>query len=261
VGIESLMTNQRLREDLKDGLTRVLRKVKKENYVPRGWWPTMDTSLEKLGWRERPKPVHFLRYPPYVQIRFDPGLIESDGRTPLDDGDRSGSIKHNSIERIRKWVRRFGFSKYFNPYRPYEFYGAAPIRKDIIDTVKSSGLQYMFTKSGFNLPPEVKYVDKDFIALNYTAGQWDGWTPFETVNDVSDLKSAEKRLLRRNKPGWLVSTVDSCLWTFSGEFWKHGSRLYEVAEFCAAGGVSKQLINVKPYTISRYARIIAEEKL
>jgi hypothetical protein len=93
--------------------------------------------------------------------------------------------------------------------------------------------------------------------LNYTAGQWDGWTPFETINDLTDLRKSEKKLLRADKPGWIVSTIDSCLWTFGGEFWKKSRKLHEIAEFCAMGGRSKKLINVKPYTVARYARIIA----
>jgi hypothetical protein len=160
---------------------------------------------------------------------------------------------------MRKLAGKFGFSKYFRPYRPYEFYKAGNIREDIVKTAKSVRLKYMFSKTGFNLSPEVKYLDDNFIVLNYTAGQWDGWTPFETVSDVSDLKKVERVLLRRKKPGWIVSTIDSCLWTFSGEFWKRGNKLYEIARFCANGGHSKKLINVKPFTISRYARIIAEQ--
>ena len=118
----------------------------------------------------------------------------------------------------------------------------------------------MFTKAGFHSSPEIQYKDDDFIALNYTAGQWDGWTPFETVNDVSDLEKAEKILRRQKKPGWIVSTIDSCLWTFSGEFWKRGSRLYDIARFCADGGRSGELINAKPTTIARYARILSEHE-
>jgi len=76
--------------------------------------------------------------------------------------------------------------------------------------------------------------------LNYTSGQWDGWTPFETINDVSDLKKSEKTLMKREKPGWIVSTLDSCLWTFGGEFWDKANRLLKIAQFCAGGGKTQQ---------------------
>ena len=49
----------------------------------------------------------------------------------------------------------------------------------------------MLTKSGFGKPPHIVYRDGDFVALNYTAGQWDGWTPFETINDVRDLSEQD----------------------------------------------------------------------
>ena len=155
---------------------------------------------------------------------------------------------------------KLGLNRFFLPYRPYEFCKPGPLQRDMVETVKSAGLEYMFTKSGFNSQPQIEYMDEDFIALNYTAGQWDGWTPFETINHVSDLKKAEKALSRRRKPGWIVSTIDSCLWTFTGEFWQRGTKLYDIAKFCADGGDSKKLINVKPITVARYARIIAQQE-
>jgi hypothetical protein len=250
------MTMERLKEGLEEGLSRILKRVKQEKYMPRGWWPTMDTDLEKGNWPETPKPFRFLKYPPYFQMRFHgkDKIFHNDSDS---NGSFSGSLKQNTIAAIGKFIHEFGFMKFFEAYRPYEFYRAGPIRKDIIEAPKSVGLKYMFTKSGFNADPEIKYVDEDFIALNYTSGQWDGWTPFETVNNITDLKKSEKILLKRNKPGWIVSTIDSCLWTFSGEFWKRGSKLYDIARFCAKGGNSGRLINVKPHTVSRYARIIS----
>lgn len=261
VGIESYMTNDRLQANLDDALSRILQKVKKESWLPRGWWPTMDTDLEKVNWRKGPKPLHIFPYYPYFQFRFHAKEKKFKENLNLADADISNSIKQNHIERIKRCLRKLGLTKYFAPYRPYEFYGPGRIKKDIIETVKSVGLKYMFTKSAFNLYPEVKYLDEDFIALNYTAGQWDGWTPFETINHVSDLRKSEKTLLKRNKPGWIMSTIDSCLWTFGGEFWKRATKLYEIARFCAKGGHSGRLINVKPFTVSKYARIVVEQNL
>lgn len=260
VGIESYIRNDRLRENLMDGLSRISKKVKNGSYVPRGWWSTMDTDLEKLIWWKRAKPIRLLRCSPYLQIRFYAGGKDGDENSHSVNGGISNFVKQDYIDKVKRWLQKIGWSKFFLPYRPYEFYRAGPIKNDIVKTVKSVGLKYMFTKAGFNSYPEVKYLDEDFIALNYTSGQWDGWTPFETINNISDLKKAEKSLLKSEKPGWLVSTIDSCLWTFSGEFWKRGSKLYEIAQFCTKGGNSRELINVKPYTISRYARIISNMK-
>ncbi len=256
VGIESSMTADRLEENLKEALSRILQKVKRENCLPRGWWPTMDSHLEKLSWWKRPKFFRISRHSPYFQVRFK--AREGSFQRNIDPVRRESPESLRSYkERIKEDLAKSGLTKYFSSYRPYESYRPGSLREDILQAVKSAGLEYMFSKAGFGSYPEVQYMDDDFVALNYTAGQWDGWTPFETVNDISDLKRAERILLRRKKPGWMVSTIDSCLWTFGGEFWKRGTQLYEIAKFCAKGGHSKRLINVRPYTIARYARIIA----
>jgi hypothetical protein len=218
----------------------------------------MDTDLVKLLWRKGPKPIQWLNYSPYFKIRFtDKQAKYSENSNSVATNTKHLSVR-NVTERVKLAIRNAGLMKYFEPYRPYEFYRSGPIIEDVIETAKSVGFQYMFTKAGFNSAPQVKYLDNHFIALNYTAGQWDGWTPFETINDISDLRKTEKKLHKNAKPGWIVSTIDSCLWTFSGEFWKRGSRLYDIAEFCVQGGKSNRLINVKPFTISRYARILSE---
>jgi hypothetical protein len=96
--------------------------------------------------------------------------------------------------------------------------------------------------------------------LNYTTGQWDGWTPFETINHLSDLVETEKKITRSGKPGWMVGTIDTCLWTFSGEVWKRGPGLHDIARFCSGGGRTGRLVNVRPGTIARYARVIANSE-
>lgn len=256
VGIESSMAIEKLREDLEEALSRIYKKVKIKNYMPRGWWPTMDTYLNKLNWWKRPKRIRFQKYDPYIQFRF---YGKENG--PKSGNDSYGetisiSSKNSYRERIYKYLNNSGLIKYFSPFRPYEFYEPGSINKDVIEVIKSVGLEYMFTKSGFHTHPKTEYIDNDFIAMNHTTGQWDGWTPFETVNDISDLSKSERILQRRKKPGWIVGTIDTCLWAFGGEFWKRSKKLYEIAQFCVDGGKSKKLINVRPYTISRYARII-----
>ena len=260
VGIESYIDMNVLQNMLMDALSRISLKITNESFMPRGWWTTMDTDLEKLPFKKRPKPFRFLKYPPHIQFRYH-SKEKKYNQSPGSSGESIlNLIINNIIDRTKTAISNLGLIKYFEPYRPYEAFRAGKFKEEIIRAARSSGLRYMFTKAGFNENPNIKYFDEDFIALNYTAGQWDGWTPFETINDVSDLRRSEKLLLKSKKPGWLVSTIDSCLWTFSGEFWKRGSKLYQIAQFCAQGGKSGKLINVKPFTISRYARIIANKK-
>ena len=158
----------------------------------------------------------------------------------------------------KKIFRNMGLDKYFLPLRPYEGFGPGPIKKEIVQAIKEAGFEYMFSKADFNALPKIQYIDDKFISMNYTAGQWDGWTPFETINSAWDLRKAEKKILKHGKPGWIVGTIDTCQWTFSGEFWKRATGLYDIASLISRGGDSGKLINVKPITISQYARILKE---
>jgi hypothetical protein len=127
--------------------------------------------------------------------------------------------------------------------------------------VRDAGFEYAFTTSSFAAPPRA-VVDVDGLtALTFTAGRWDGWTPFVTVNDLSDLRRAEHRLLRRGRPGWLIGTLDTCLWAFTGPVWTKGTALFDLCHWMAAGGSTGRLMNVTPRTASRYARLLADSGL
>lgn len=155
-------------------------------------------------------------------------------------------------------VRDSRLSHVFEAYRPYERFEPGPVDPQLARTVQEAGFSYMLSKSGFGRPPHTVWSDGDFVAINYTAGQWDGWTPFETVNDVHDLRQAERKLLASGQPGWLLGSIDTCLWAFSGELWRRAPGLASIARHVAGGGVSGRLINVTPRVVARYARIIAE---
>jgi len=171
----------------------------------------------------------------------------------------SGTEQHRSRRRrVGAWARRHGLDAVLAPYRPYERYTPGDLKPGVMDAARAAGLQYVFSKSGFGAPPRVLACDDDFIAMNYTVGRWDGWTPFETINDLSDLRIAERRLVASQKPGWLVGSLDSCLWTFTGPVWTRGAELHRIATFLANGGDSGRMINVIPRVVARYARIVAE---
>jgi len=255
VAVEALLSPERLEENLREAQARILARVKDDKFLPRGWWPTMDADLERLGFPRRPKRLRLLDYPPYLQVR-----IQKRGRGDHDlgAGRKTEPAGAGRIQALRKRLGKTRLANYVDPFRPYEFYRAGAVKESVMKAVRAAGLAYMFSKSGFGSQPTILHADDDFLALNYTAGQWDGWTPFETVNDVSDLRKSERILLGKRKPGWVVSTIDSCLWTFSGEMWKRGTKLYEIARFCAGGGASGKLINAKPWTVARYARMIGQ---
>ncbi len=118
----------------------------------------------------------------------------------------------------------------------------------------------MWTKASFG-EPAIPHRDGDFVALSLTAGSWEGWTPFYALSNAGQLVSAERRLLRSRRPGWLVGVIDSPLWALPGEILQYGSGLYEIAARVVGGGKSGRLVNVTPNVIARYARHVDDAGL
>ena len=242
-------TNRRI-EDL--AIPRQLR--------PIGWWTTMDPDLRPLP---RPKlriTPQLSRHAPFARLRYESsGAAGGDSEAaPLDGTHPAPAVSAGyRRRRVAAWARSHGLEEVLAPYRPYERFAPGDLRPDIVDAARAAGMRYVFSKAGFGAGPRVLALYDDFIAMNYTAGRWDGWTPFETINDIADLRTAERRLLALRKPGWLVGTLDSCLWTFTGPVWRRGAALFDVASFLAAGGDTGRLINVTPRVVARYARTVA----
>jgi hypothetical protein len=265
--IESLLGPARLGRHLEEARRELTRLGLPRRWRPQGWWATMDAPLVPLsGWRS-PRPVRWNPAAPYrVQLRFHDG--DHVAPDPMGNGEeRAGrawptrlplvrTAAESLRERLRGRLRGSRLRPLFSAYRPYEAFAPGPLDPELANTVHRAGFSYMLSKSAFGRPPQVLYRDGDFIALNYTAGQWDGWTPFETVNGVGDLRRAERRLLARGRPGWLLGTIDTCLWAFSGELWDRAPGLSAMARFAARGGASGRLVNVTPRVVARYARLI-----
>jgi hypothetical protein len=245
---------------------------------PQGWWATMDPEMQPLPRPKLPITPKLQAQRPFLQLRYQspvstavvppPSLPEEivEAERPAPAGEDNGATapahtparRPGMKRRLGDWVREHGLRALLAPYRPYEFYAPGPIRKEVIEAARGAGLGYMFSKAGFGAPPTVLYQDADFLAINYTVGHWDGWTPFETINAVDDLRRAEKKLLRAGRPGWLVGQLDTCLWAFTGPIWERASGLRAIADFVARGGDSGRLINVTPRVVARYARLLNE---
>ncbi|HET9109957.1 MAG TPA: hypothetical protein VFN78_03935, partial [Ktedonobacterales bacterium] len=232
---------------------------------PIGWWTTMDPDMLPLRKPLLPVTPRLTTRAPFVRLRYTaPSSRRHDAgggatsATPATTASAAPAPSLSRKQQIGAWARAHGLSEALDPYRPYELFAPGALRPDVIEAGRSAGLRYVFSKAGFGAPPRVLALSHDFIAMNYTVGRWDGWTPFETINDIGDVRSAERRLLARHQPGWLVGTFDSCLWTFTGPVWQRGAALHQIATMLASGGDSGQLINVTPRVVARYARIIAE---
>jgi len=88
---------------------------------------------------------------------------------------------------LRARVRESPVGGLFEPIRPFD--GARPgtAARQVLAAVGAAGFEYALTKAEFGSPPTLVTGVANLTVLNYTAGRWDGWTPFETVNNLGDL--------------------------------------------------------------------------
>lgn len=215
--------------------------------LPKGWWAHMDAPMTagrapRISWFPD-RPHLRLRYTPRTPENDDPGVARSASAVPISDG-------------IRSRIKKSPLGRYFAPLRPYESSRPGLPALSVLESVRDAGFEYAITKSSYGHTPKVVADVRGLTVLNHTAGRWDGWSPFHTVNTLSDLKVAEQALLRRHQPGWLLGAIDTCLWTFTGPVWKRGTELDEIARWLVAGGSSGRLVNVTPRTMARYAGLL-----
>lgn len=272
VAIESLLSPERLGLHLRNAWSELERMGIPRPWWPEGWWSTMDPEMVPVPSERAAKRVRWNPSAPYfVQFRFHRREKHGSSQRGVAVAERPDELGKRSLpaefspavmrERLGTLIRGSKLERLFEAYRPYEDFEPGPVIPELADAVQQAGFSYMLTKSGFRKPPQIMYRNGDFVALNYTAGQWDGWTPFETINDVADLQRAEKSLLASGRPGWLLGGIDACLWAFSGELWEAAPRLLAIARCAASGGSSGKLINVPPRVLARYARLIDTQKL
>jgi hypothetical protein len=218
--------------------------------VPEGWWPLLDTAVVParpplMGW-ERAR----------LRIRVPPRAVPES----KDDERASTSDERPDLRHLAGTItRRTSLDRFVEEHRPYDHVRPGPLDTQVAAAVREAGFSYMWTKAGFGTGAVVERQG-NFVALPFTAGNWDGWTPFYTLGSRGDVVRAERRLLRENRPGWLASTVDSPLFAMSGEIWEHGSTLYRMAELFAGGGRSGRLVNVTPDVVARYARLLDDRR-
>jgi len=212
--IEYLMQPRILEDEIRKALAYI---KKKTNFRFKGYWATMDAVMQKKG--------DYKEY--YHKLKTN--------------------VKKFVPRTARRAVKKTGLS--LPSTRPYGNYQATGVKKSLINAIKRNNFKYMLTKANFGNP--FPYLEKDFTMVNYTTGRWDGWTPFYTINNLGDIKKSLKTM---KGPGFIIGTVDSCLWTFSGNNWKKAGELRRISDF-----VSNKLVNVTPNTVARYARIISEK--
>ncbi len=246
--IESESPVQRLASTLSASVDDLAARLGGRDRVPRGWWPLMDAPLV----RQPSRRLASHPGPPRLRLLYEP-------RPPQPTGAAGPAGRPGRPLRTR--VRESPLGLLFEPRRPFTDCRPGPPGRAVLATARDAGFEYAFTASGFAGPPRAVVDVPGIVALTYTAGRWDGWSPFITVNDLSDLRRAERRLLRGGRPGWLVGTLDTCLWTFTGHLWDRGRELQTICRWMAGGGSSGKLVNVTPRTAARYARLLADRHL
>lgn len=217
--------------------------------VPRGWWAHMDAPLVPG------RTPRVSRFPdrPRLRIRYQPRNLELLPPPASVDGPthRSG----------RELLRDSRLGKFFAPLRPYEAQRPGLPSTGVLTAVRAAGFDYGITKAAAGPVPKVFRGPDGLTVFNQTAGRWDGWSPFHTINALADLERSEHRLNASRRPGWLVGAIDTCLWAFTGPVWQRGGDLHEICAWAARGGSDGRLINATPNTIARYARLLAERGL
>lgn len=228
VAPEAYLPPEALKASLCEAMKRV-RTVLPEGLWPRGWWALLDAPL--------------------LRQRHRSFFAHSEGRIVA-------RFPHELGWRVVAGVlRRSGLRGRIEPRRPYEDMRPGRVHQDVVAAVAAAGFEYAWSKAGFGVP-RIVARKSSLASLSLTAGNWDGWTPFYTSGNAADLARAEEKLLRRERPGWLVSNIDATLWSMSGEQLERGAGLYDMAQFLVNGGRSKRLINVTPHTVARYARLV-----
>jgi hypothetical protein len=197
--IESLLTPGQLGRHLAEARRDLERLGLPRSWWPQGWWAAMDAPIVPWPPGRSPKPLRWNAASRYrVEFRFHdrggdgPEVSVADGAAPA--AGRSRQLFAAAAEgvrgQVRERVRGRRLRALFNAYRPYERYSPGPVDPGLAGAVREAGFTYMLSKSGFRAPPRVLVGDREFVALNYTAGQWDGWTPYETITGNGDLRQA-----------------------------------------------------------------------
>jgi hypothetical protein len=252
--VESKAPPDRLAAALEQSVATLAEQLGGRDRVPSGWWGVMDAAmrparLPRLTWRPDP---------PYLRLRRQRPSVPST-RPTADEADRIGFANGRAGLRARLLERLSG--SFVEPLHPFDEFVPGPPGKAVLEVVRDAGFEYAFTKSAFGPRSRVVRGVEGITVMNHTAGRWDGSIPFVNVNTVGDLRQAERRLLRQQRPGWLVGALATSLWALSGSRWERGERLRQISRWVAEGGASGRLVNVPPRVVARYASLLATKGL
>ncbi|MEM2915106.1 MAG: hypothetical protein QXH91_06890 [Candidatus Bathyarchaeia archaeon] len=155
------------------------------------------------------------------------------------------------------------------------------------NVVKDAGFGYYITCKNMDQPPQIVYQDGDFVAVNQQNSMIDLVTLTRILNPkissqmsqgmidsidksvrvpwsydpLSDLKRWERFLSMKNKPGWIIISLDAPFWGFSPFYFDRAYILKSAMEYIASGGETGKLFTSSPYEVSCYAKILKSKGL
>jgi len=243
--IESAAPPERFAQTLLESVEELVSSLGESGWAPKGWWAVMDAPLHP----HRVRRIGVSSRAPFVKLRYPPRRLDSGPGDPAPGGGPAD---------LRSRVRDSPLGRFFEPIRPFDDRRPGRPSRSVLEAVAAAGFEYAFTKAMFG-GVSASTTLAGLTVLNQTAGRWDGWTPFVTVNGLVDLRRAERRLLRGHRPGWLAGSLDTCLWAFTGPRWDRSAELKRICQWVAEGGSSGRLINATPGTVARYAKMLSDQ--
>jgi hypothetical protein len=117
----------------------------------------------------------------------------------------------------------------------------------IFREVADSGLEY-YISSAMPGRNRILYEGGAMIALNQTTRNICGGSPYVRISNKDDI--AESSVA---SPGWIIGTLDAPVVSFLPYIWRRGHLFMEIVDWLLSG---RNIVNVLPHTISRYARIL-----
>jgi len=125
------------------------------------------------------------------------------------------------------------------------------IKSEIYEAIEESGLEYFISsvRPGRN---RIIYLTDKMIVVNQSSRTHCSGSPFVRITTIEDIKESGFQ----SRPGWFIGTLDSPVISFNPYIWRYGSRFMQIVDWMLN---AKDVVNVTPHTIARYARILKQE--
>jgi len=155
---------------------------------------------------------------------------------------------HRALEQIREIAGAANLPKGYLAFLDTDLEQLAVIKPEVYQAIAETGLQYIISsaKPGRN---RIIHEDSACITLNQSCRTIMSSSPFIRISTVEDLPHNDNQM----KPAWVIATLDAPVVAFNPYIWRKGSAFMDIVNWLQNG---KDIVNVTPHVISRYARIL-----